>query len=216
MISEHKDLPEETMPTADELNYTDYSAPHDDETQWDRKDKSRKLTLQERQREWRRGKCAEYLAKGFAQHEVADILHISEATVSEDRKWLREQAKNSIRSFTQERLPEIFELSLVGLTQIMRQAWLLSTTSKYERNRVMALKLAQECVTERLNMASNADIIEKTAAFVSRRRKVLEELQSNEFDETITSAELPVPEDSHSPVSGDEEPSEATQIEVSH
>jgi hypothetical protein len=165
-------------------------------------DHRRKISSIQRQIAWRRGKVAEYDAKGFTQQNIADELKVSIATVNSDLVWLRQKAAESIKTYTQDRLPSLFEASIKGLTQILREAWLTSGVTKYERNKILSLQLAKECIAARMDLASNADVIDKTALFVTRKRKALEALEADEEEYE----ELPTPVDSERPeMIGDEE-----------
>jgi IS30 family transposase len=73
--------------------------------------------------EWRRSKIQELSSKGHSQREIAQILQISNGTVNRDLSILRQQAKDNIKKYIDERLPEEYEKCLVGLTAITKEAW---------------------------------------------------------------------------------------------
>jgi hypothetical protein len=138
----------------------------------------------ERQIEWRRGKVAEYDAKGMTYQQIADTLKVSVGTVFNDLSWLRKTARENIRSYTEDRLPHLFNQSIVGLTQILREAWITAEKSKYERNRILSLALAKDCIALRLDMATGSDTIDKTISYVTKKQKALEQItQEQEQDE---------------------------------
>jgi IS30 family transposase len=67
--------------------------------------------------EWRRDQVQQLLAKGHYSHrEISSILQIPKSTISRDIQYLSHNAKNSIRKYIDERLPEEYEKCLVGLT----------------------------------------------------------------------------------------------------
>jgi len=80
--------------------------------------------------------------------------------------WLREKAKERIKTYTESTLPHLFDKSLLGLTQILREA------TKFERNRILSLQLAKECISARMDLASNSDVIDKTALFVTKTQGI--------------------------------------------
>jgi transcriptional regulator len=55
--------------------------------------------------EWRRAKVLELSSQGYNQIEIGNILHVSEPTVSRDISYLRQQAKDNIKKYIDERLP---------------------------------------------------------------------------------------------------------------
>jgi transcriptional regulator len=57
--------------------------------------------------EWRRAKVMELLSKGESnQSEIARILQVDKSIVCRDIAYLRQQAKDNIKRYIDERLPE--------------------------------------------------------------------------------------------------------------
>jgi predicted transcriptional regulator len=75
------------------------------------------------QTEWRRSKVAELDSQGHSQPEIAKILQVSIGTVNRDLSILRQQAKENIKRYIDERLPEEYGKCLVGLNAITKEAW---------------------------------------------------------------------------------------------
>jgi len=65
--------------------------------------------------EWRRNKVLELSSQGRSQPEIARILQISQPTVNRDITHLRQQAKENIRRYIDEKLPLEYQKCLVGL-----------------------------------------------------------------------------------------------------
>jgi Trp operon repressor len=77
----------------------------------------------ERERlERRRDKILGLSSQGLSQREIAQILQISIGTVNRDISYLRQHAKDKIKKYIDERLPEEYEKCLVGLTSILKEA----------------------------------------------------------------------------------------------
>ncbi|MFL6396687.1 MAG: hypothetical protein ACJ706_05965 [Nitrososphaeraceae archaeon] len=72
--------------------------------------------------EWRRSKVLELASQGYNQSEISSILQISQPTINRDLAYLRQQAKDNIKRYIDERLPEEYEKCLVGLNAIAREA----------------------------------------------------------------------------------------------
>jgi transcriptional regulator len=64
--------------------------------------------------EWR-SKVAELDSKGHSQPEISRTLQVSIGTVNRDLSILRVQAKENIKKYVNERLPEEYEKCLVGI-----------------------------------------------------------------------------------------------------
>ena len=72
--------------------------------------------------EWRRNKVLELSSEGHSQPEIATILQVGLGTVNRDLSYLRSQAKDNIKKYIDERLPEEYEKCLVGLNSIVKEA----------------------------------------------------------------------------------------------
>ena len=72
-------------------------------------------------------------------------LQIHESTISRDIDYLKEQSKENIRKYVEERLPEEYEKCLVGLTAIQREAWSAAENTQDTREKIQALSLAKDC-----------------------------------------------------------------------
>ena len=77
----------------------------------------------EQQTEWRRSKVQELASQGYTQSEISRILQISQPTINRDWSYLRQQAKDNIKKYIDERLPEEYEKCLFGLNAITKEAW---------------------------------------------------------------------------------------------
>ena len=64
--------------------------------------------------EWRRNKVQELASQGHNQSEISRILQISQPTINRDITYLRQQAKENIKRYIDERLPEEYENVLLG------------------------------------------------------------------------------------------------------
>ena len=62
------------------------------------------------QLEWRRSKVVETRARGLSQTEIAHELQVSKASISLDMQYLRSQAKEAIREYVTEHLPEQYQV----------------------------------------------------------------------------------------------------------
>jgi Trp operon repressor len=73
--------------------------------------------------QWRKDKVQELCSKGYSQRGISHMLQVGLATVNRDISYLRNQAKDNIKRYIDERLPEEYEKCLVGLNAITREAW---------------------------------------------------------------------------------------------
>jgi predicted transcriptional regulator len=121
--------------------------------------------------EWRRSKVRELSSQGYNQSEISRILQISQPTTNRDMSYLRQQAKSNIKRYIDERLPEEYEKCLVGITAILREAWTTSNQTHDNREKIQALSLAKECYSMKLDLLTNATVVDDAIRFVSQRSK---------------------------------------------
>ncbi len=83
--------------------------------------------------DWRRSKVQELSSQGHSQREIAHILQVANGTINKDLFILRQQAKENIKRYIDERLPEEYEKCLVGLTAITKEAWNTAANTEDKR-----------------------------------------------------------------------------------
>jgi hypothetical protein len=132
--------------------------------------------------EWRRNKVQELASQGYNQSEISRILQISQPTINRDLSYLRQQAKENIKRYIDERLPEEYEKCLVGLNAITKEAWNTAQTTEDKRKKIQALSLAKECYSMKLDLLTNATVVDDAIRFVSSSHKSKEKLKSSPSD----------------------------------
>jgi hypothetical protein len=83
--------------------------------------------------------------------------------------YLRNQAKSNIKRYIDERLPEEYEKCLVGLTAITKEAWNTAHNTEDRREKIQALSLAKECYSMKLDLLTNATVVDDAIRFVSSK-----------------------------------------------
>jgi predicted transcriptional regulator len=129
------------------------------------------LQQQEQQVQWRRDKVQELCSKGYSQREISQILQVGLATVNRDISYLRNQAKTNIKRYIDQRLPEEYERCLPGLNAITREAWNTAQQTEDRREKIQALSLAKECYSMKLELLTNATVVDDAIRFVSQQDK---------------------------------------------
>ena len=137
------------------------------------------VKVERSQIEWRRSKVAELDSQGHSQPEIARILQVSIGTVNRDLSILRLQAKHNIKRYIDERLPEEYEKCLVGLNAITKEAWNTAANTEDKREKIQALSLAKECYSMKLDLLTNATVVDDAIRFVAQKHKVKEKVQSS-------------------------------------
>jgi hypothetical protein len=133
--------------------------------------------------EWRRTKVLELLSKGDSQSDIAKTLQVDLSIISRDVYFLRQQAKSNIKRYIDERLPEEYEKCLVGLNAIIKEALNTAANTKDRREKIQALSLAKECYSMKLDLLTNATVIDDAIRFVSNRTNEMLRPSSNSIEE---------------------------------
>jgi hypothetical protein len=68
-------------------------------------------------------------ARGLSYAEIAQQLQVSRASIGSDVQYLREQAKETIKEYVTEHLPEQYEVCLTVLDAIIKRAFDILETS---------------------------------------------------------------------------------------
>jgi DNA-binding MarR family transcriptional regulator len=142
-------------------------------------------TKMQQQIEWHRSKVMELLTKGESnQSEIARILQVDKSIISRDISYLRQQSKTNIKRYIDERLPEEYEKCLVGLTAITKEAWNAAHDTEDKREKIQALSLAKECYSMKLDLLTNATVVDDAIRFLSQqfKEKIKSVIDSNEDD----------------------------------
>jgi hypothetical protein len=97
---------------------------------------------------------------------------------------IRLQAKQNIKGYIIELLPEEYEKCLVGITSILKEAWNTATNTEDRREKIQALSLAKECYGMKLDLLTNATVVDDAIRFVSikSREEPKSSITSNEDD----------------------------------
>ena len=140
-------------------------------------------TKMQQQIEWRRAKVMELLSKGESnQSEIAKVLQVDKSIICRDISYLRQQSKENIKKYIDERLPEEYEKCLVGLTAITKEAWNTAANTEDKREKLQALSLAKDWLFYEAYLLTNATVVDDAIRFVCERSKVKEKLNPSAND----------------------------------
>jgi DNA-binding XRE family transcriptional regulator len=129
------------------------------------------LSTKAEQIEWRRSKIVELRARGMSQIEIAHKLQVSKQSISSDIQYLREQAKESIKEYTTEHLPEQYQVCLSALDTILKHAYEILQTSDDNREKLQAMQLFKDTHLIKLELLSNATTIDSALNYIRNRRQ---------------------------------------------
>ena len=115
-----------------------------------------KANAKAEQLEWRISKVIELRARGLSQTEIARELQVSKASITLDIQYLRKQAKESIKEFVTEHLPEQYQVCLAALDEIIKREFDILETSPDNREKLQAMELFKDTHLVKLELLFNA------------------------------------------------------------
>jgi hypothetical protein len=129
------------------------------------------LSTKADQLEWRRSKVVEMRTRGLSQTEIARELQVSKASISLDIQYLRSQAKESIREYVTEHLPEQYQVCLTALDTIIKRAFDILETSPDNREKLQAMELFKDTHLVKLELLSNATTIDNALNYIRNKQQ---------------------------------------------
>jgi transposase len=151
------------------------------------------LSTKIEQLDWRRSKVVELRVRGLSQTEIARELQVSKASITSDMQYLRSQAKESIKEYVTEHLPEQYEVCLSALDTILKHAFDILETADDNREKLQAMELFKDTHLVKLELPSNATTIDSALNYIrskQQQQKKGQELDSPTSDDNNTDDQL--------------------------
>jgi hypothetical protein len=123
-------------------------------------------------------------ARGLSYAEIAQQLQVSRASIGSDVQYLRSQAKESIREYVTEHLPEQYQVCLSALDTILRHAFEILETSDDNKEKLQAMELSKDTHLVKLELLSNATTIDSALNYIRNKQQQQKRLA---LDSTTTS-----------------------------
>ena len=121
--------------------------------------------------QWRRDKVVELRGIGLTYAEIAERLQVSDASISLDMQYLREQAKANIKEYTTDYLPEQYQICLHALDTVLKNAFVIMTKSEDNREKLQAMQLFKDTHLVKLELLSNATTIDSALNFIRSKQQ---------------------------------------------
>jgi biotin operon repressor len=142
------------------------------------------LSTKADQLEWRKYKVVEMTARGLSHGEIAHQLQVSRASVSSDIQYLRNQAKEAIRGYVTEHLPEQYQVCLTALDAIIKRAFDILDTSPDNREKLQAMELFKDTHMVKLELLSNATTIDSALNYIRNKQQRQQQKKHLSLDST--------------------------------
>jgi transposase len=143
------------------------------------------LSTKIEQLDWRRSKVVELRVRGLSQTEIARELQVSKASITSDMQYLRKQAKESIREYVTEHLPEQYQVCLVALDSIIKRAFDIIETSDDNREKLQAMELFKDTHLVKLELLSNATTIDNALNYITSKQQQAQHKKKLSSDLTV-------------------------------
>jgi hypothetical protein len=127
------------------------------------------LSIESEQSEWRRGEVIELRARGLTYAEIARELQVPKTSVAEDMLYLRKQAKESIREYVTEQLPEQYQISLRAF--ILKHANEILQTTHDNREKLQAMQLFKDTHLVKPELLSSATTIDSALSCIRNKQQ---------------------------------------------
>src|ERR687888_156401 len=135
----------------------------------------------------------EVRAKGMSQIEIARELQVSRTSITSDIQYLRNQAKETIKEYATEHLPEQYQVCLAALDAIIKRAFEIVESSNDNREKLQAMELFKDTHLVKLELLSNATTIDSALNYIrskqqeQQRQKKLASDSTNAINENSNS-----------------------------
>jgi hypothetical protein len=135
---------------------------------------------------WRRSKIIELKAIGLNQAEIARELKVTDGTISLDMQYLREQAKQCIKEYITDSLPEQYQVCLSALDTILKNAFVIMQKTEDNREKLAAMELFKDTHLVKLELLSNATTIDHALEYIRNKQSPKPKQQEQEQQEEQT------------------------------
>ena len=108
---------------------------------------------------------------------------MSTATINSDIQYLRQEAKENIRRCIDEKLPFEYHNCLVGLDAIVcKMSDIVNNAESDSRDILQATNVKMQAYAMKIDLLSNATVIEKAIQFVDRNRGLTQQIKEVTID----------------------------------
>jgi hypothetical protein len=129
------------------------------------------LSTKSDQLEWRRNKVIQLRSTGLSYQEIAKELQISKASITSDMLYLRSQAREAIKEYATEYLPEQYQICLSALDTILKHAFEILQISYDNREKIQAMELFKDTHLVKLELLSNATTIDNALHYIKNKQQ---------------------------------------------
>jgi predicted transcriptional regulator len=153
--------------------------------------------------EWRRNIVLEKLSKGWSQTQIAKELQLHPSTISLDVQYLKERARNELKTHLTERLPWEHARVTNGINDLLRRTHEILERTTDPKMQLQTISVLTGLYSTIMSLATDADIIEQSMKRIEviqdkneavfSAEDVYEKVNKNEGKEDFQEDEEPTP-----------------------
>lgn len=167
------------MTISNNTNFENNEVSHENEVIKDPQDRRRHLSKHDKQVMWRRNQVLTLLTKGCSIYECATVLKISSSTAARDAVFLKNDANRALKERIQN-LGHEYSMTYRGLSECLKHAWGTLLEDSQSKNKVSVIALIADIYEKRMNLCTNADIINEALQHVATIQEVIQKLEAKE------------------------------------
>jgi hypothetical protein len=142
------------------------------------------LSTRAEQLEWRRQKVIELKAIGLNHSEIARELKVARTCIVEDVQYLRKRAKENIKEYVTEHLPEQYQVCLCALDTILKNTFVIMQKTDDNREKLAAMELFKDTHLVKLELLSNATTIDQALEYIRSKQSQQQQKKEEDLDST--------------------------------
>ena len=130
------------------------------------------LKYDKRNIDLRRSKVLELSAQGLQQNRIAQILGVSDATISLDMQYLTCIAQQNLKTHVQEIVPLQFKKTMSGMTQVLQKAWEIVNNQSSKTSEILqSLALINDTYLKLMNLTTDGKMLEQSMAWLEKQQE---------------------------------------------
>jgi hypothetical protein len=103
--------------------------------------------------------------------EIARELQLSKTVVGADMIYLRERAKETIKEYATDHLPQQYQICLVALDSIIKRASDIIEETEDNREKLQAMEVFKDTHLVKLELLSNATTIDSALNYIRNKQQ---------------------------------------------
>jgi hypothetical protein len=131
---------------------------------------------------WRRAQVLEHLATGKTHQQIADILHVSRPTITQDIGHIRQQIKEKQSQYLEDEIPYRHTLRTAGMDKAIKELWALFEKETDSRQKKGILDSLTDAYIKQASIDGDPVAINSALKKIARVRKRLEESTQSDTD----------------------------------